>query len=54
MGRHTTLQLETAEELLAKAGIEPIIVDGKLVALRAPGLRIAPAKGGEITVFSED
>lgn len=53
MARHTTLSLDAAEAALEAAGLEPIIVDGALVAIRGAGLRIAPAKGGEITVYSE-
>jgi hypothetical protein len=47
-------ELDIVAMTLRKAGFEPIIVDGKLMALEASGLRIAPEKGGPLQVWESD
>ena len=43
-----------AVKLLEKAGIEPIIVDGELMALQIDGLRIRSTKGGSMQVWTQE
>lgn len=55
MTRYRTLDLDEAERAIMQvAGIEPIIHDEKLIALKVGGLRIAPkASGGSLFVSEE-
>lgn len=47
-------ELDIAVMALRRAGFEPIIVDSKLMALEATGLRIAPEKGGPLQVWESE
>lgn len=54
MAKYITLDFDAAEKAIAKVdGLEPIIVDGKLMAFKIGSLRISPKKGGELDVFEE-
>ena len=52
MARYKTLEVEAAAAAVEKAGFEPLIIDGKLMAVIAGPLRIYSSKG-EITVSEE-
>lgn len=44
MARYKTLDLEAAAKAVEDAGFEPLIVDGKFVAVIVGNLRIYPSK----------
>lgn len=52
MARYQTLKLDDAEKALLEAGLEPIILDGKLGGIKVGGLRIGPT-GKELFVSQE-
>jgi len=53
MARYQTLKLDDAEKALFDAGVEPIIHDGKLAALKVGALRIGPSAGKDLFVSQE-
>lgn len=53
MANFVGLEIEPAVAALRAGGLEPIIVDGALVAVMAGELRIAPVKPGDLRVWQQ-
>jgi hypothetical protein len=51
---NTVKELDAVAMMLRKAGLEPIIADGKLRAIEVGKLRITPEKGGPLQVWESD